>query len=251
MQRRPCSWMDTNWWITKTVESLEDTLISRPLFWPFMISVSFAFTPHAPSNPPFFHFLSVSVSDSFTCPQGSARSGWKLFRRPRNPPSAAPRSAPTASPTTPLQTSEARWSSVVTKAECWCPWRGVKSGSAKQNRYFQHRRDFLSIGWRLPVWKSRVIFAVFLKQMKQSWRCSWETQRWPWMCNAENKYICLEEPLGSLRYIVLYSWWVQAHACGPIYCPDAATRFDQLTQLPIRRRAWIVWTTSKLLRWCT
>lgn len=158
-------------------------------FWPFMISVSLAFTPHAPSNPPFFYFLSVSVSDSFTCPQGSARSGWKLFRRPRNPPSAAPRSAPTASPTTPLQTSEARWSSVVTKAECWCPWRGVKSGSAKQNRYFQHRRDFLSIGWRLPVWKSRVIFAVFLKQMKQSWRCSWETQKWPWMCNAENKYI--------------------------------------------------------------
>lgn len=121
---------------------------------------------------PTLFFFSVSVL--CTCPQGSARSGWKLFRRPRNPPSAVSRSAPTASPTTPLQTSEACWSSAVTKAECWCPWRGVKSGSAKQNRYFQHRRDFLSIGWQLPVWKRKIISAVFLKPMRQRWRCAWK-----------------------------------------------------------------------------
>lgn len=179
------------------------------------------------------HFFSpsVSVSDLYTRPQGSARSGWKLFRRPRTPLSAFPRSAPTASPTTPLQTSEACWSSAVTKADCWSPWRGVKSGSAKQNRYFQHRRDFLSIGWQLPVWKSRVIFAVFLKQMKQRWRCTWKTQRWPWMCNAKSKYIYLEKLPGSLRYIVLYSWSVRAHAsgCGPVYSPGVATRFWELT----------------------
>lgn len=81
-----------------------------------------------------------------SCPQGSARSGWKLFRRPCAPPLAAPRSAPAASSTAPPQTSAACWSSAVTKAECWCPWRGVKSGSAKQNRYFHRRRDRLSAG---------------------------------------------------------------------------------------------------------
>lgn len=81
-----------------------------------------------------------------TCPQGSARSGWKLFRRPHTSPPALPRSAPTVSPTTALQTGEACWISAVTKAECWCPWRGVKSDSAKQNRYCHRRRDFLSAG---------------------------------------------------------------------------------------------------------
>ncbi len=127
-------------------------------FWPFLVSFLFFFHsfshththihththtrlyPHVPL------FVSVSVSYRCTCPQGSARSGWKLFRRPRAPPLAAPRSTPTASPALPPQTSEACWSSAVTKAECWCPWRGVKSGSAKQNRYFQHRWDFLSTG---------------------------------------------------------------------------------------------------------
>lgn len=100
--------------------------------------------PHPCMHHPTLLFFSVLVL--CTCPQGSARSGWKLFRQPRSPPFAVPRSAPTASRTTPLQTSKACWSSVVTKAECWCPWRGAKSDSAKQNRYFQHRRDFLSIG---------------------------------------------------------------------------------------------------------
>lgn len=64
--------------------------------------------------------FSVFDSHSCSCPQGSARSGWKLFRRPRAPP-AAPRSVQTASPTSPPQTSEACWSSAATKAECWCP----------------------------------------------------------------------------------------------------------------------------------
>lgn len=99
----------------------------------------------------FFFFFSVPASHLCTCLQGNARSGWKLFRRPRAPPPAAPRRAPTASRAPPPQTSEACWSSAVTKAECWCPWRGVKSGSAKQNRYFQNRRDFLSTERQLPV----------------------------------------------------------------------------------------------------
>lgn len=114
-------------------------------FWPLLISFSLALLTciHMHHLPLLF---CVSVSHSCTCPQGSARSGWKLFRRPRAPPPVVPRSAPTASPAPPPQTSEACWSCAVTKAECWCPWRGVKSGSAKQNRYFQHHRDFLSAG---------------------------------------------------------------------------------------------------------
>lgn len=149
-------------------------------------------------------FFSVSVSHSCTCPQGSARSGWKLFRRPCAPPPAAPRSAPTASPARPPQTSEACWSSAVTKAEYWCPWRGVKSGSAKQNRYFQHRWDFLSTGWQLPVWKRKIIITAYLKQMRQRWRCMWQRLRCSWMCNAESKYTCMKMLEGSLRYTVLY-----------------------------------------------
>lgn len=132
-------------------------------FLHFLNSMSLSFSSHFSLF--FIHIhhptLLLSVPALCTCPQGSARSGWKLFRRPRAPPLALPRSAPTASPTTPLQTSEACWSSAVTKAECWCPWRGVKSGSAKQNRYCQHRRDFLSIGWQLPVWKRKDNILLF------------------------------------------------------------------------------------------
>lgn len=131
--------------------------------------------------------FTVSDSHSCSCPQGSARSGWKRFTRPRTSPPVNPRSAQTASPTPP-QTSEACWSSAVTKAECWCPWRGAKSGSAKQNRYFQHHRDILSTGWQLPVWKGEIIITTYLKQMRKS--CSWKRWRDSCMCNAQGKYMC-------------------------------------------------------------